>query len=1053
MKTEDTNLYDDFYKVGIKILSKVQLENIFPNYNNLLNRIENYRIKVKQRPDGYGEHYQYNLMYDNVFSILGKRGTGKTSVAFTLQRMIEENKNTPYDVVLPIIIPEVIPDDCSALVWILTIVKENVEQLEKRLSIYKDQENHKMGYWSNCRYSEEEKYTLSQKVDDILQLLFANKYNPSNESSYYKAVGNSAKQAVNYYKFTCEIARFWDEWIKALQQLARLENKVSEDICPLIFFIFDDVDLEPQKVAEILSIIIKYLSHPNLIVITTADEELFLEVIENSLDKEIGRLPKDWRIYLNNRGTHSFWNDTWEKSKETDLITQTARMYLGKVLPTSTRYYLRLFSSAEQRRWFRLSDTEYLGESMCGLVDELLIYGKNHRYVNFLKHEEEILNFYLNFMGDTSRQIGNAFLGMKEFVYSLIDEIQIMTQCGTESDAWLDKIYNYCRYFLYVEINANHDLAEEIEHMDAFIDDVFWMEFNEWKLYINYSYLNDFLERLVEAKYDGKPDRIILLTLQLYSLLLLLENVLLILEDCIPGGITERVRIHGISSMAYFISENAFSGKAIFRNDLSADTFFMHYSQLLNKLCFMVSKDANLSRFNMEYMYSFVDYPYDERRINVYALQNLMEVNRSWFDNITGIVSMVYGNMYLIGEKEIENCTIYKSEACLTGYQRKIYDSLRETLKSMLNAFHLRKEAERYLEELEEGRKTLQWPAKNNFQFFCRKVRQKLCQVKGKQDNESYGAMEDIIWAVDSLCRDKGLIEILQISPMTKDMQRRMEGVLSGQEPVTSLLHTLMSSCERWDFQQHYLCLFDAYEWIKKLESLKDIQKGKYREQVGTIVNRLLAMNNFPDKTLGNGEKTMFLETWCYISIKELLRKIWNEEKEWSIRMDEESKHLQSIAELLENMDVVVDMNQTEEFEDALQIGILIYIIQGLQKLYLYQTIYKAYQNKQNNSSKELEKMKVRKGNTKAKNPIEKQSYYYKMFLFMNDIVEDKVNITEQVKGHYPRKGQEFLEGEEKNLETGISILRNFIFQSSVRERNRYIERLIKEVENEQESY
>ena len=78
-----------FYKVGIRLLSLVQLENIFPNYQDLLDRIESYREMADYGLKGTADHYQYNLMYDNVFSIFGKRSTGKTSVAFTLQNILE----------------------------------------------------------------------------------------------------------------------------------------------------------------------------------------------------------------------------------------------------------------------------------------------------------------------------------------------------------------------------------------------------------------------------------------------------------------------------------------------------------------------------------------------------------------------------------------------------------------------------------------------------------------------------------------------------------------------------------------------------------------------------------------------------------------------------------------------------------------------------------------------------------------------------------------------------------------------------------------------------
>lgn len=130
---------DSFYKVGIKLLSDIQLENIFPNYKKLLEEIEKYRSATMFLSKDYTEKEQYYLMYDNVFSIMGKRGTGKTSAAFTLRKKIEEGQQC--DVVLPIIIPEVIPEECSILVWILAIVKEKVQILEQRInSICKKEE-------------------------------------------------------------------------------------------------------------------------------------------------------------------------------------------------------------------------------------------------------------------------------------------------------------------------------------------------------------------------------------------------------------------------------------------------------------------------------------------------------------------------------------------------------------------------------------------------------------------------------------------------------------------------------------------------------------------------------------------------------------------------------------------------------------------------------------------------------------------------------------------------------------------------------------------------
>ena len=103
------------HKVGIKILSEIQIRNVFPNYKDVINHIETHRKWLEEHQIQRLERYQYNLMYDNVISIFGERGTGKTSVAFTLHKQLEEDAGHPYDIVLPIIIPEVIPavGDCE----------------------------------------------------------------------------------------------------------------------------------------------------------------------------------------------------------------------------------------------------------------------------------------------------------------------------------------------------------------------------------------------------------------------------------------------------------------------------------------------------------------------------------------------------------------------------------------------------------------------------------------------------------------------------------------------------------------------------------------------------------------------------------------------------------------------------------------------------------------------------------------------------------------------------------------------------------------------------
>ena len=429
------------HKVGVKLFTKEQFENVLPTYLNLFHKIDACRQaaqeELRELNAGGTRHYQYNFMYDNVFSVLGKRGTGKTSVVFTLQRMIREKYGEKFsDIVLPLIIPEAIPDNCTVLGWILAIVKEEVKRLDDRINEL-EKRRKEDDFWNKCQSGAgvRKEIGLSDRLDILNQFFYAKSYNPSSESSYYQAIDNSASQTIDYYRFAQGIADFWDAWVQAICHLRRLEGK-EDGVCPLIYFIFDDVDLAPEKIDELLSVIIKYLSHPNIIVLTTADEELFLEVIENRLDQKIGRLPREWRNFLKNAGDQQgaryiMWpsaREEPEEKKPEDLVSQTTRMYLGKVLPSSTRYYLRLFHTAKQKAAFCLEDGISLADGVWNQVERLIdvitsvlpAEDSVSAPINFMKPGDTVINFYLMFMGNTSRQIANAYIVLQELIDNLI---------------------------------------------------------------------------------------------------------------------------------------------------------------------------------------------------------------------------------------------------------------------------------------------------------------------------------------------------------------------------------------------------------------------------------------------------------------------------------------------------------------------------------------------------------------------------------------------------------------------------------------------------------
>ena len=57
------------HKVGVKVLTETQLENVLPTYENFFHKVEVCRQVAEQELNRKEKrHYQYNFVYDNVFS-------------------------------------------------------------------------------------------------------------------------------------------------------------------------------------------------------------------------------------------------------------------------------------------------------------------------------------------------------------------------------------------------------------------------------------------------------------------------------------------------------------------------------------------------------------------------------------------------------------------------------------------------------------------------------------------------------------------------------------------------------------------------------------------------------------------------------------------------------------------------------------------------------------------------------------------------------------------------------------------------------------------------
>lgn len=1026
MGNREKDVVSPSHKVGIKILSDIQIGNVFPNYKDVLNHIETHRKWLEKHQLQYLERYQYNLMYDNVISIFGERGTGKTSVAFTLHKKLEEDVDHPYDIVLPIIIPEVIPADSSTLGWLLAIVRDQVKEFETNAEsvLRQKRQKHTDKFWSNCKVAEigENSGTLSDELDKLIELFYAAKYNPANEQSYNVAVGNSAKQSQHYYDFAKAIVRFWDLWVKKIKELELYE----ENIAPLIYFVFDDVDLAPQKVNELLSIIIKYLSHPNVIVITTADEEMFLEVIEKRLDHDIGRLPIEWRDYLLAHAEKNHGGAP-PSSESEELVQKTARRYLGKVMPTSTRYYLKLFNTVEEKHLFHLDDGTGLWRGVCEQVEILRGYLKAEARKdalwkeNFLTENGVDRDYYLNFFGNTSRQIGNTYIGLKNFINSLCEiiknykEMPVQEQENSRRE-YIEAVYNAMWRFMYLSINSNHDLAERIEEVEDFIREIFWLQHNEWFWYINYNYLNDYLHNHREKYSRGE---LIKMALQLYSLFHFVENILLILEEGTSQRVTTRSRIHGVSYLRDFLSVQVFNGKNVFREHITSNEFLAHYKVILNRAERLMENRVQRKKQNREYFYDLANL---KGRISEGFLSEAFQKDRDWLEEIAGMLSSVYGNLYLIGKEELENSLPFEPEEPLVIYQKDIRDLLEKNIYSTLDSFDCLKVAEEGLEHLKYELKSARSKEISLEKLKIKYTEEYLEKFSLTDEDETVKVAEASVFLekIQTDLQHAGLNDLIGLldEKIAQDMKQRLTQVQTRGE-LLSILKLLYSFILEWDSMINGAL-------VQNIGELYDIA---YRYNIEPDIQKeLIGLANFiyeyiPEDFDEESAWYFFAESSSYYQgIKLYLKRMRHIAKDEFQHKKEMRKASQKQLERIEwKIDGAVHLENQEEMQGLIRTAAAVQLAVRLQSLYLFRTIKEKYEQKNEYSSKGLQYLKT------GEKDGQDATYYYKLFLQMNKLVSTAT----------------------RKLDQEEQIIRNFISRAASQARSNYIRSILHEVNYE----
>jgi len=361
-------------KNGIKLLSESQLKVTFPSISLLDKKLQGirknaYEAKLSSEINMHFDH----LKYDNIISILGGRGTGKNSV---LKMLIHRYDDTSkFNIVLPMVMPELIDGDEDIFGWIIFAMKEHLQNFENKLkcigqigSTEYEQTCKEYNLFERCQFNKNNGLRKSfQKLSDAY---FVKK---SRNERVLIGEASETDALISSYSFSL-ISKFADYWTKLAKlykeyiiEKEQLDRKVEvQEIftTPMIYIFIDDADLKPQIINDLIFLLPKYLSHPSVVVFVSASQKTLKYAVKNhmfrSLTENEFRLFDLMEIKQNYMPTDEYSQTIRLKElcygKEYDKIDCLTEDILQNIFPVYNRFYIKSFDSYSDKAQIFLDD-------------------------------------------------------------------------------------------------------------------------------------------------------------------------------------------------------------------------------------------------------------------------------------------------------------------------------------------------------------------------------------------------------------------------------------------------------------------------------------------------------------------------------------------------------------------------------------------------------------------------------------------------------------------------------------------------------------------------
>lgn len=429
-------------QIGARVLTKQMMECSFVHTDAVLETID----KIRKRAAAVHDEFENSLLespneavmgargYNNAISILGSRGSGKTSIIMTLQHILQigkeawQKRSNPIktnNIIMPLLVPQDFTPNQSLLSWVIIQLLEKAEQIEKEIAnnnTYVFGSRGPFYRWMSASQKYPVKDPLRECMDNLtasfeLRFMSENSLIGKDDQVYHYM--DAAKRDSELILEMLKLISMMTDYYRN-NSLCTSDNANKEE--PLFFFCIDDLDLAPERSNETLKLVLRYLQHPNIVVLCGWNPELFQTHLCIELLKKQGALDSNLTD-INYCYDDVFMYRQRKRIAALDSARRLAIDNLKKAFPPAQRYEIRSLTTKQRASFPIQADaSDRNGDiSFFELIERTINCCINSeetpkKHIRFLySRMDEKLHVYMRIFDNKVRGMINVYRAFEDF--------------------------------------------------------------------------------------------------------------------------------------------------------------------------------------------------------------------------------------------------------------------------------------------------------------------------------------------------------------------------------------------------------------------------------------------------------------------------------------------------------------------------------------------------------------------------------------------------------------------------------------------------------------